>query len=61
MATIAKDRPKVPRPARFSHLLACGIEAGVVATFMVHRSIVGCLLCLAYAWFSATWALAFRE
>jgi hypothetical protein len=60
MAELAEDRPK-PKPPRLSHLLACAIEAGVVATFIAHRSIVGLLLCVGYAWFSATCALAFRD
>ena len=60
MAELAEDRPKAPEPPRLSHLIACGIEAGIVATFIAHRSIVGLLLCVCYAWFSATWAMAFR-
>ena len=32
------------------------LEIAIVATFIVHRSIPGLLLCAAYAWFSATWA-----
>lgn len=62
MTEIAEDeRPKAPKPPSLPHLLACAIEAGIVAAFIAHGSIVGCLLCASYAWFSATWALAFRN
>jgi hypothetical protein len=49
------------KPVQPSWLIACAIEAGIVATFITYRSLIGCLLCLAYAWFSAIWALAFRN
>jgi hypothetical protein len=61
MTELADDRPKAPKLPRPSWLLACALEAGVVATFIAYRSIVGLLLCVAYARFSATWALAFRR
>jgi hypothetical protein len=60
MAELAEDRPKVPKPPNRLHLLACALEAAIVAAFIGHRSILGLLLCLAYGWFSATWALVFR-
>lgn len=60
MNELAEDRPKVPPPVKPSWLVACALEVAIVATFIAHQSIVGCLLCLAYTWFSAIWALAHR-
>jgi len=37
-------------------IVAVCLELAIATTLVVHRSIVGVLLCLAYAWFSATWA-----
>lgn len=54
---LAEDRPKLPKPPSLPHSTACALELGMVATFIAHRSIVGLLLCVAYAWFSATWAM----
>lgn len=59
MNEIAQDRPKTPRPVRPSFYVACTLEAGIVATFLAYRSIVGLLLCLGYAYFSAILSLAF--
>jgi hypothetical protein len=54
---LAEDRPKTPKPPRLGLIVAVMLEISVVATFTVHHSVVGLLLCAAYAWFSATWAL----
>ncbi len=59
MSELAADRPEVPKPPNWRYILAALLELGMVATFSVHRSIVGLLLCSAYAWYSATWALLF--
>ena len=56
MTTLAGDRPHEPPPPlspRF--ILAMVLEAGIVATFTAHHSILGLALCAGYAWFSATW------
>jgi hypothetical protein len=60
MAELVEDRPKAPKPPRPSWYVACVIEAGIIATFIAYRSVVGLLLCVCYAWFSATWAMAFQ-
>jgi len=57
MATLAQDRPKVPQPPRIGIILASLLELGIVATLIAHRSILGVVLCVSYAWFSATLAL----
>lgn len=59
MAELTLDRPDPdPKPPpRPSHILAVCLEIGMVATFVAHHSVVGLVLCVAYAWFSATWAL----
>lgn len=59
MAELAEDRPKIPRPPGCSILIAVALEAGIVATFITYRSVVGLVLCLAYAHYSAIRALAF--
>lgn len=41
---------------RTQHLFAIAVEAGFVLTFLYHESILGFVLCGAYAWYSATWA-----
>lgn len=56
MTALADDKPKVPKPPRLSLLLAIALELAIVVTFATERSIVGLLLCAAYAWFSATWS-----
>jgi len=57
MASLADDRPKVPKPPRLSHLIACAIEWAIVVAFIANRSSVGLLLCCCYTYFSATRAL----
>ena len=61
MVELTEDLPKAPKPVRPSWLLACALEAAIVATFIADRSVVGLALCVAYAYFSAIWALAFRS
>ena len=52
------DPPKLPDP-RFA--LAVALELSIVVTFVAERSVIGLLLCVAYAYFSATWAMLFGK
>lgn len=61
MTELAEEQRKGRKPPSWPFLMACGLEAGIVAAFIANRSIVGLLCCIGYAYFSATWALAFRE
>ncbi len=61
MASIADERPKVPKAPRISHVFACLLELGIVATLIQHRAWLGLLLCVLYAWYSACWALFRKE
>lgn len=61
MTELAEDRPKQPKPVSPSWLFACVLEAFIVAAFIINRSSLGMLLCLCYARYSATWALAIRR
>lgn len=61
MATIAKDRPRATKPPSWAHLGAVALELGIVGSVIRSHSWVGLLLCCLYAWYSATWALLFRE
>ena len=61
MTELAEERPEPPKPPRLGHIIAVLLELSIVATFTVHHSVVGLLLCAGYAWFSATWALFTRD
>lgn len=49
-------RKNTPEPPRLGMLVAVLLELCIVATFCANRSIVGVVLCVGYAWFSASWA-----
>jgi hypothetical protein len=56
-----EDIEPTPTPPGLGHIIAVILELSIVATFIVHRSAVGLLLCVAYAYFSATRALFAKE
>lgn len=56
MTDTTRDRVEPPKPPSYRHLLAVALELSIVATFAAEKSYVGLSLCIAYAWFSATWA-----
>lgn len=53
----ADDLTKTPEPPRLSAIVAALLELSMLGVFAYHRSVVGLLLAVAYAWFSATWSL----
>jgi hypothetical protein len=53
----AIDKTRPPEPPRLSAIVAALLELSMVATFAYHRSVVGLVLALVYARFSATWSL----
>ena len=57
----ADDLTKTPEPPKLSAMVAALLECSMLAVFAYHRSVVGLLLALAYAWFSATWSLLFQR
>jgi hypothetical protein len=54
MEAAARKPPPSPRPGMF---VAVALELGLVMVLAYEHSVVGLLLCAAYSWFSATWAL----
>lgn len=59
MSSIVDEKP--PNPPNATFLLAIALELGIVGDLIVNRSVFGLLLCVAYAWFSATWHALFRD
>jgi len=59
VTTLADERTKTPKPPRPSMVIAVALELSMLVTFIVHRSIAGVVLWLAYLYFSATWAALF--
>lgn len=49
--------PKGPKPPSILHMVAVLLELAIVTTFIANRSLFGVALCVAYCWFSATYAL----
>jgi hypothetical protein len=56
MTTDAQSAPLDPKGPSWSHLLAVALEVAILAELVRQHSIVGVMLCVAYAWYSATWA-----
>jgi len=56
-STEALRRTTPPKGPRLSAWLAMAIEWGIVFTFFANGSLLGLVLCGAYAWFSASWAI----
>lgn len=56
----ALDKTRTPEPPRLSAIVAALLELSMVAVFAYHRSVLGLVLALGYAWFSATWSLLFN-
>jgi hypothetical protein len=54
---LVQDRPSKRKPPRIGPVIAVALELAILGTFAVQRSVGGLLLCAAYAWFSATWAM----
>lgn len=52
-----EDIEPTPEPPSIGHIIAVILELSIVATFIVHRSAIGLILCVAYLYFSATRAL----
>lgn len=48
---------RTPEPPRLSHVVAVVLELAIVSVLVAHHSIGGLVLCVAYSWFSASWAL----
>lgn len=57
MTTEALRRTTPPKGPRLSAWVAVSIECAIACTFFAHGSLLGLLLCAAYGWFSATWAV----
>lgn len=57
MTELAGDAPREPKkPPNPRLVVAVCLELGIVGTLVAHHSVLGLVLCVAYAWFSATWS-----
>lgn len=57
-SSAAAERPRADPPApRWDAWIAVALETAIVLTFFSERAWLGLLWCLAYARFSATWAV----
>lgn len=52
----ADTRKLEPKPPSLTHILAVVLELSIVAELAALHSVRGLVLCVLYAWFSATWA-----
>lgn len=61
MTTLAKDRTDLekPKPPRLGMYIAASLELCMLVIFFMYQSPTGCLVWIAYFWFSALNALIF--